>query len=133
MEKEKRCVYFVSSIGLDKKDIPPDDADVSGNLDDMKKYRFPVRSRCWGYYFDKSAAMKAARENWTDINEAGWFQWAVVEEISEGLLQFGIYEEDCTFLSFDKEKGSYIELDEAPHELAQIYKRYSASMTFALG
>ena len=44
-------------------------------------------SRCWGFYSNKKKAIKAVEENWTDMNEAGYYPYAVIEEIAEGLLQ----------------------------------------------
>ena len=43
-------------------------------------------SRCWGFFEDKEKAIKAVEENWTDMNEAGYYPYAVIESVSEGLL-----------------------------------------------
>lgn len=45
-----------------------------------------MRSRCWGYYFDRDIAEKAIEENWTDMSEMEYYQYAVLVQQGEGPL-----------------------------------------------
>lgn len=42
-------------------------------------------SRCFGFYRSLKTAIKAVTENWTDLNEFGYYQYAVIEPHYEGL------------------------------------------------
>lgn len=53
--------------------------------EDGSSYKYQD-SRCWGFFEDKEKAIKAVEENWTDMNEADCYPYAVIESISEGLL-----------------------------------------------
>ena len=52
---------------------------------DGSSYKY-YDSRCWAVFEDKEKAIKAVEENWTDMNEADCYPYAVIESISEGLL-----------------------------------------------
>lgn len=41
-------------------------------------------TRCFGYFPDKPAALRAADENWADMEEC-LYNWLVIEKIPEGL------------------------------------------------
>jgi len=41
-------------------------------------------SRCWGFYSDRDVAIRAVRENWTDMREC-LYDYAVVEGYDEGI------------------------------------------------
>lgn len=80
--------------------------------DTMIKYYFiaSVRddenhdSRCWGFFTSKDKAIQAVTENWTDMNEAGYYKYAVIEPHYEGLIN-PIIGEDIWFVAkYDKEK-----------------------------
>lgn len=79
-------LYFITSVRWEKKIWPEGtknykDEDISG-----QKYEIPDK-RCWGFYLSKKTAFQAVEENWTDLNECGYYPWVVVEEYEEGLLQ----------------------------------------------
>lgn len=54
-------------------------------------------SRGWGFYKSKKKAIRAIRENWTDINEDGYYHWAMIETYNEGLVSQDFSEEDLWF------------------------------------
>ena len=42
--------------------------------------------RTWGFYKSKKRAIRAVTENWTDMNESGYYPWAVIGTYNEGLI-----------------------------------------------
>lgn len=45
----------------------------------------PERKTNWGYYFSYDDAEKSILENYTDLFEIGYYQYAVITAIPEGL------------------------------------------------
>ena len=45
-----------------------------------------LRSRCWGYHFNREDAEHVIVNNETDISELGYYQYAVLSEVGEGPL-----------------------------------------------
>ena len=64
-------------------------------------------SRCWGFYTDKDTAVKAVRENWTDLSEY-LYNYAVIEEFNEGLNG---WTGNRWFFKFDVKKKSFFDID----------------------
>jgi len=60
--------------------------DPSTPLDD---HRNKMRSRCWGYYFDRKDAEYVIEHNSTDMAELGYYQYAVLSEVGEGPMPLG--------------------------------------------
>ena len=58
---------------------------VSGDPNSREK-ETSLRSRCWGYYFNRKTAVQAVKENWTDISECGYYRYALVAAVGEGML-----------------------------------------------
>lgn len=50
------------------------------------EHHYPVfgDSRTWGFYTDKDQALRAVKENWTDMHE-NFYQYAAVEGYDEGI------------------------------------------------
>lgn len=48
-----------------------------------------LRSRCWGYYFNRKDSEEAIQNNVTDISEMGYYKYAVLSEQGEGPLPDG--------------------------------------------
>ncbi len=44
--------------------------------------------RCWGWFSDYATAEKAVLANWTDMFEDGYYDFAVIEEVKEGLCVY---------------------------------------------
>lgn len=79
--------YFITSVRREKHTYPEGtknykDVDVSG-----KEY-YTTDTRCWGFYTSKKKAFTAVKENWTDMNECGYYPWVVIEELEEGLISY---------------------------------------------
>ena len=64
-------------------------------------------SRCWGFYADKDTAVKAVRENWTDLSEY-LYNYAVIEEFNEGLDG---WTGNRWFFKFDVKKKAFFDID----------------------
>jgi hypothetical protein len=45
-----------------------------------------VRQRCWGYFLQEEDARACVLENWTDIFELDYYNYAVVEQVGEATL-----------------------------------------------
>jgi hypothetical protein len=58
---------------------------VNGNPEERDS-KLRLRSRCWGYYFDRAVAEKAIEENWTDMSEMEYYKYAVLVEQGQGPL-----------------------------------------------
>jgi len=52
--------------------------------------RDPLRHCVWGFFHEKERAIGAARENETDLNEAGYYPLAVVAEVQPGLVNLPV-------------------------------------------
>ncbi len=48
------------------------------------------RDRCWGWYSDPVKAEADILVNATDMFECGYYDYAVIEEVKEGLCQFPV-------------------------------------------
>jgi len=44
-----------------------------------------IRTRCVGYYFDRDEAIHAVESNRCDMAELGWYKYAVVSPVHEGI------------------------------------------------
>lgn len=77
-------------------------------------------SRCWGFYKSKKKAIKAVENNWTDMNEDGYYPWVVIEPIEEGLLSICLPKDAIWF----KEKYSEVDMEELygslPEDLREL-------------
>jgi len=47
-------------------------------------------TRCVGFYHDVRDAQKAVEENAMDINECGYYHFAVIEKVNPGVYNFGM-------------------------------------------
>ena len=60
---------------------------------DMKIYTVTTTgengTRCWGFFREVAEANAAALANATDMNEAGYYPYLVIEEYPEGICQEG--------------------------------------------
>lgn len=67
-QESSEGIYLVTVIGFSKGDV-----------------KEKTRSRCWGYYHDKETAVRSIKENWTDMFEMAYYQYAVVEHLMPGV------------------------------------------------
>jgi hypothetical protein len=51
-----------------------------------------TQARCWGWYSDLDTAIEHVKKNVTDICEAGYYTFAVIEKVPEGILPIGVKE-----------------------------------------
>ena len=66
-------------------------------------------SRCWGFYSDRDVAIRAVRENWTDMRE-GMYKFAVIEGYDEGIAHYHAPEE-AQWFKWSEEYEGYREID----------------------
>jgi hypothetical protein len=94
--------YFIASVRDTLQEVP-DELKKLKNLPDDYKYE-NHDSRCWGFFMSKRKAIHAVTENWTDMNEAGYYKYVVIEPHYEGLLN-PIPNEDIWFRAvYNKQK-----------------------------
>lgn len=68
---------------------------------DGSKYTY-YDNRTWGFFTSKKKAIRAVKENWTDMNECGYYPWTVIGTYTEGLLS-RCYEPELWFKENYKE------------------------------
>jgi len=78
---EKRPVWFVASVRDHDETIPK----IEGKEELAGTVYHNHDSRCWGFFYDLETAMEAIRNNATDLNEAGYYAYAVIEPKKQGL------------------------------------------------
>lgn len=71
MAKKRLKIYTVHVVYLDLK---------AGSV--WSRLR---RQRMWGYYKDLKTAQDCIKENWTDIYENGYYNFALINEMEEGV------------------------------------------------
>lgn len=81
---DNRTVWFVATVRDVKQEVEDCIKEAKGLPDDYKYENHD--SRTWGFYYDLGKALKAVHENWTDMNEAGYYDYAVIEPHDVGLL-----------------------------------------------
>lgn len=62
----------------------------------------------WGWYRNQVDAVKAVKENHTDLFERGWYSHAVISEIPEGLC--GIAENSIWFSASFTDDGDFLKV-----------------------
>lgn len=68
-----------------------------------------LRSRVWGWYSSREAAHDAVIHNVTDMNEAGYYNYIVVEKLSEGILPL---DTETYWYKFNDQDGKYHAIDQ---------------------
>jgi hypothetical protein len=70
--------------------------------------------RCWGWYKEEAEAEAAIRENRTDIYERGYYNYALIEPMHEGIAYRG-YDERWF-------KVDYVNPDEDVYNITEVPK-----------
>ena len=96
-----RYMYFVVCIRavLDKK----------GQLTYKRINGKRTDSRCWGWYFDVKDAIEGIKENVTDIAEDGFYEYAVIEKVPEGIIP--VRTTEVQWYHYDKKTEKYSECE----------------------
>lgn len=81
---DNRTVWFVASVRDVLQEVPEEFKKFKGLPKDYKYENHD--SRTWGFYYDLGKALKAVHNNITDINECGYYDYAVIEPHDVGLL-----------------------------------------------
>ena len=61
-------------------------------------------NRCVGYFTEKETAIEVVKSNAGDINEAGYYPYAGIENIPEGLYQ---YDQDPIWFTYIEKTEEY--------------------------
>lgn len=81
---DDRTVWFIATV-RDVKQQVADCVKEAANL--PKDYVHECHdARTWGFYYDFNEAFRAVVGNHTDMNEAGYYDYAVIEAHEQGLL-----------------------------------------------
>lgn len=81
---DNRTVWFIATV-RDVKQQVADCVKEAANL--PKDYVHECHdARTWGFYYDLGKALEAVHHNATDMNEAGYYDYAVIEPHDVGLL-----------------------------------------------
>lgn len=79
---DNRTVWFVASVRDVLQEVPVKSF--------QKDYKYENHdSVTWGFYYDLGKALNVVHNNITDINEAGYYDYAVIEPHDVGLLGIG--------------------------------------------
>lgn len=62
------------------------------------------KSRCVGYYNDKNDAIKVLNDNFGDLYECGYYNFAVIEKVEEGIYR---YDSNPIWFKWNKKKEGF--------------------------
>jgi hypothetical protein len=84
------------------------------------RYKKPHLAHCIAWFSGERLkdAESSILENWCDMSEDGYWQWAVIEEIREGEI-YPCPPESEIWFSWDKKKGEYKPCSK-PKELVDV-------------
>lgn len=89
--RKPKKYYFIATVRDARQEVEDIIKKAKGLPDDYKYENHD--SRCWGFYRSKKKAIQAVTENWTDMNEAAYYHYAIIEPHYEGLINPVIGEE----------------------------------------
>lgn len=89
--RKPKKYYFIATVRDARQEVEDIIKKAKGLPDDYKYENHD--SRCWGFYRSKKKAIQAVTENWTDMNEAAYYHYAIIEPHYEGLISPVIGEE----------------------------------------
>lgn len=75
------------------------------------------RTRCVGYFKNFNKAEEIIINNVGDIYEDGYYKWAIIEKIEEGLYQHDL---KPIWYEWDKDLGQYKKLAKCPAEFKNL-------------
>lgn len=84
---DNRTVWFVASVRDVLQEVPEEFKKFKGLPKDYKYENHD--SVTWGFYYDLGKALNVVHSNISDINEAGYYDYAVIEPHDVGLLGIG--------------------------------------------
>ncbi|MCK9442850.1 MAG: hypothetical protein M0Q13_15685 [Methanothrix sp.] len=89
-------VYFVTCIGY-----------TADYLDDIDLSKGKLYDRCWGYFFDLEIAKNQVKNNSLDIAEDGYYNYAVIEKVHEGILPVFYGIDEIQWFKYNKNSDKY--------------------------
>lgn len=72
--------------------------------------------RTVGYYFTQEKAIECLEKNWMDLNEAGYWPWAVIEKVEEGVYPL-INDKQSLWFEYNRENKKWNKIDVRPEWL----------------
>lgn len=97
-------------------------------LADAQRLRFSIETYDTAYFTSKETALKYARNNAADINEAGAYPYLVVYSRDLDVMYADAYDSDVTVLQFDRETRTYKDMDEDTLEKLVIANRFNIGL-----
>lgn len=85
------------------------------HLDEAAEGRDRLQPRTVGLFASRESAVQCVEGNMGDLNEAGWYRWAVIEEVELGLYPCSAG--TAAFYGFDRSNDKWVGLDSRPAEL----------------
>lgn len=81
---KKGAIYFVTVFYIPHDKL--DNNDLLSRKEKPKGWQSHLykRIRCWGWYKNEEDAEACIKENWTDIYEMGYYNFAIIEPFTEG-------------------------------------------------
>ncbi len=70
-----------------------------------------LRTRTVGYYFNLETAKKAVEEDWAGFDEAGYYNFIIIEEMREGLYPSADVEEKEWWYYHNSNIGKWVPCD----------------------
>jgi hypothetical protein len=84
--KNRKPIYFVTVFWVHPESL--ENEGFENPNEDYNKWEssYYKRKRCWGWYKDLERAERCVKENWGDIYENGYYNLALIEPITEGMI-----------------------------------------------
>ena len=91
-------------------------------IQDLHSTPYPLKesTRVVGYFLDLEEAMECVEGNWGDLYEAGYYKYAVIEDVEPGIYQSIHSRPLCYQWEGDADTGSYCRI-EKPEAWKNIY------------
>lgn len=97
-------------------------------LADMQRLRFSIETYDTAYFTSKEKALKYARQNAADINEAGAYPYLAVYSRDLDVMYADAYESDVTVLQFDRITRTYKEMTVDTLEKVTIANHFNIAL-----
>lgn len=97
-------------------------------LADMRRLRFSIETYDTAYFTSKEKALKYARQNAADINEAGAYPYMAVYSRNLDVMYADAYDSDVTVLQFDRETRTYKDMNAETLEKLTIANHFNIGL-----
>jgi len=91
---------------------------------------FRLSKRTVGCYTKQEDAFEVIEKNYANLNESGYYPWAVIEGLDEGIYPYATEERQFFFRWAGKDNGKWIKC-QFSREVKKYMKKYHYLETFA--